>query len=83
VPNVHTICSTLAQIGTNVRHQFWSSQLAEHRDVVRLSPANTGIHLLGVLLAALVVGQQRPEKIARRCTERHGVRRAIFRALAR
>jgi hypothetical protein len=28
--NVDTICSTLAQIGTNVRHQFWSSQLAEH-----------------------------------------------------
>jgi hypothetical protein len=32
-------CSTLAQIGTDVRHQFWSSQLAEHRGVA----AHTGI----------------------------------------
>ena len=46
--------STLAQIGTNVRHQFWSSLLAEHRAVVTpmIGPAHTGIHLLGVLRAA-------------------------------
>jgi hypothetical protein len=46
--------STPAQIGTNVRHQYWSLQLGEHRGVVTpmIGPAHTGIHLLGVLLAA-------------------------------
>ena len=36
------------------RTEFWSSQLAEHRGVVTpmIGPAHTGIHLLGVLVAA-------------------------------